>query len=134
MGMRRSTLRKHVFSALFRVEFHNEDDFKEQLGLYCSELEDATTGDVEYIVDRTSDILNEIPALDEKLTELSEGWDVSRIGKVELTILRLALYEIIYDESIPNPVAVNEAVELAKAYGGDNSYSFVNGVLSKVLA
>ena len=72
-----------------------------------------------------------IPELDEALFAKAEGWNKNRMGKVELTIFRLAIYEILKDETVPAGVAINEAVELAKKYGQDNSGSFVNGVLAK---
>jgi N utilization substance protein B len=62
-----------------------------------------------------------------------EGWTLERVGKVELTILRLAVYEIKYDESVPDTVAINEAVELSKKYGQEDAGSFVNGILAKVI-
>lgn len=133
MGMRRSTLRKHVFSMLFRVEFHSMEEMPQQDELYCQTLETAGEQDLVFIRERVEAVLDKLSCLDERLEEISAGWSLDRIGKVELTILRLALYEILYDESIPNAVAVNEAVELAKTFGGENSYSFVNGVLSKAL-
>jgi N utilization substance protein B len=61
------------------------------------------------------------------------GWKLNRLGKTDLSILRLAVYEICYDESIPEKVAINEAVELAKRYGGDSSSAFINGVLAKIV-
>ena len=68
------------------------------------------------------------------LSEAAEGWRLNRMGKAELTILRIATYEIRYDEEVPDKVAINEAVELAKKYGNDASSGFVNGVLAKVIA
>lgn len=133
MGMRRSTLRRHVFSMLFRVEFHDAAELPQQDELYCQTLETAQEQDILYLRERVKAVVDKLPLLDARLEEISAGWSLERIGKVELTILRLALYEILYDEQIPNAVAVNEAVELAKTFGGDSSYSFVNGVLSKVL-
>jgi len=70
--------------------------------------------------------------LDAKLDEVSKGWKTSRMGKVDLTILRLAVYEMMYDEDIPEKVAINEAVELSKKVGGDESPAFINGVLAKL--
>ena len=66
------------------------------------------------------------------LEEVSEGWKVKRMGKVDLAIMRLAVYEMKYDEEIPVRVAINEAVEIAKKYGQDSSPSFINGILAKV--
>ena len=74
-----------------------------------------------------------VPKLDERLNQVAEGWKTKRMGKADLAILRLALYEMLYDESIPVKVAINEAVELAKKFGGDDSPSFVNGILAKTV-
>ncbi len=63
----------------------------------------------------------------------SVGWSISRFGKTDLAIMRLAIYEIKFDDDIPAKVAINEAVELAKRYGGAQSASFINGVLAKVV-
>jgi N utilization substance protein B len=70
--------------------------------------------------------------IDVIIDERSTGWKTSRMGKVELTILRLAVYEMLFDEDVPVTVAINEAVELAKKYGGDDTPAFINGVLAKV--
>ena len=74
-----------------------------------------------------------IPELDAKINEVAEGWKTNRMGKAELTILRLALYEILYDDEVPKKVAINEAVELAKKFGGDEAPAFINGVLAKLV-
>lgn len=78
--------------------------------------------------DRIGEKLSEIDAL---INEKAEGWNTQRMGKVDLTIIRLAVYEMLFDEDVPAKVAINEAVELAKKYGQDESPSFVNGVLAK---
>ena len=70
--------------------------------------------------------------IDAMLEKVSRGWKLSRMGKVELTILRLAVYEMRFDEDIPEKVAINEAVELSKKFGGDDSPAFINGVLAKL--
>ena len=70
--------------------------------------------------------------LDEKINSVSEGWPTNRLGKAELSIMRLAVYEMLYDDDIPVNVAIDEAVELAKKYGADNASSFINGVLAKL--
>ena len=86
-----------------------------------------------YILDKFHKTEEVLPQIDEKLTVSSTGWKLSRMNKVDLAILRLGTYEALYDEDIPVGVALNEAVELAKKYGGDDSSSFVNGVLAKVV-
>ena len=83
------------------------------------------------IVLRYSDIVDKTDEIDKKISEVSKGWSIDRIGKVELAILRLAVYEIVYDDSIPTSVAINEAVELAKKFGPEESYSVVNGILAR---
>ena len=78
-------------------------------------------------------VLEKLTELDTAINETAEGWTTRRMGKVELTILRLALFEIRYDEEVPDKVAINEAVELAKKFGGDESPAFVNGILAKLV-
>ena len=73
-----------------------------------------------------------MPEIDELLNENAKGWKTARMNKVDLTILRLAVYEMKWDEDVPDGVAINEAVELAKRFGGESSSSFVNGILGKL--
>ena len=77
-------------------------------------------------------MLEKRPELDAAIDEPAKGWSTRRMGKVELTILRLALFEIRFDEEVPDKVAINEAVELAKIYGNEKDASYVNGVLSTI--
>lgn len=131
--MTRSTIREHIFKLLFRVEFYDTNELDSQIRLYMETLPSIDDADREYISDKTGTIAALIPELDEKIDSVSEGWPVSRLGKAELAIMRLAIYEICYDDDIPVNVAINEAVELAKKYGADNAPSFINGVLAKVV-
>jgi N utilization substance protein B len=131
--MTRRKLRENMFRMLFRVEFHDEDEMKEQFGLFEEELEDVSEEDQACLAARTDDVLSHLKEIDDALNEKSAGWKTSRMGKVDLTILRLAVYEIRFDSDIPDKVAVNEAVELAKKYGTNDSASFINGVLAKFL-
>lgn len=87
--------------------------------------------DSEYLQAKTANIIEKIPEIDERLNKAAAGWKTRRMGKVELTILRLALYEMMYDDTIPEKVSINEAVELSKKFGGNDSSSFVNGILAK---
>ena len=130
--MRRSEIREHVFKLLFRVEFHDAADLDEQDKLYFEPLT-LTEEHQKLIRDRTNKIEEKLPEVDGKIEELCVGWKKERIGKVELTILRLAVYEALFDDDVPTNVAINEAVELAKKYGGDDSPSFVNGILGKLV-
>lgn len=129
--MTRRELRENVFKMLFRVEFHEEGEMTEQLGLYEEEVEDMREEDSAYINHKCSDIIAKIPEIDATVNESTTGWKTSRMSKVDLTIIRLAVYEMKYEDDIPEKVSINEAVELAKKYGADESPSFVNGVLAK---
>jgi len=99
------------------------------------ELPDLTEDDFETVAQRFNAIRAQLPKIDEMLSGyLASGWKMERISKVDLSILRLAIYEIRFDDKIPVKVAINEAVELAKRYGGDESYKFVNGVLHQAVS
>ena len=131
--MTRSIIREHIFKILFRAEFYNKEELKQQTDYYVSELSSAKDKEIEYIKDKTLAIIDKLSEIDEIINENSDGWPTNRLGKAELTIMRLAVYEIRFDEEIPDGVAINEAVELSKKYGSDNSSSFVNGVLAKII-
>ena len=130
--MNRSKLREQIFELLFRVEFNSMEEMTEQAELFTSEEDkDLSKEDAEYIRSKYEAIAQKLPEIDEAINKETTGWDTTRMAKVDLTIIRLAVYEIKYDESVPTGVAINEAVELAKQYGQDGSPAFVNGVLAK---
>ena len=131
--MGRSELREHIFRILFRIEFQPKEEMEEQLALYLEELESAKDTEKEYIRTKYAAIAEKVEMIDEKINASVTVWKTSRMGKVDLTILRLAVYEIEWDEEVPQGVAINEAVELAKRYGGEESPSFINGVLGKIV-
>ena len=132
--MTRSEMREHVFKLIFRVPFHDKNELREQIDYYFDGLTDVNEKDYEYIKNKALLVCELRHELDEKINLVSEGWPVDRIGKAELAIMRLAVYEMLYDDDIPVNVAINEAVELAKSYGSDdNAASFVNGVLAKLV-
>ena len=130
--MCRRELREQIFKLLFRVEFHEKEDMPEQLVLFLEEAEEEMTEQEErYIAGKYEKIKEKLSELDDLLNSRTEKWTTDRIGKAELTILRLAVYEILFDEEVPVGVAINEAVELAKKFGQDSAKAFVNGVLAK---
>lgn len=132
--MTRSEMREHVFKLIFRVPFHDKNELREQIDYYFDDLTDVNEKDYEYIKNKALLVCELSDELDGKINSVSEGWPVDRIGKAELAIMRLAVYEMLYDDDIPVNVAINEAVELAKSYGSDdNAASFVNGVLAKLV-
>lgn len=131
--MSRRELREQIFKMLFRIEFHDIEEYKEQLGLFCEETPTLSKEDLTYLENKVNEITNHLSEIDNLINEISKGWKTSRMGKVDLTLIRLAVYEIKYEDDIPTGVAINEAVELAKKYGTDESSSFVNGVLARVV-
>ena len=122
----------HIFEFLFRVEFMSESDMEEQLELFFEDLAEARPSDVDYIKNKYLAVREKMPMIDVLIDEKSTGWKTGRMGKVELTILRLAVYEMLFDEDVPVTVAINEAVEISKKFGGDDTPAFVNGILAKV--
>lgn len=130
--MKRSQLREQVFQLLFRVEFHPEEDMNEQEVLF-SEWSDMPLSekDAFYVRQKYENVMQHLSEIDARINEKTIGWNTGRMGKVDVTVMRLALYEMLYDETVPQGVAISEAVELAKKYGQDDSPSFVNGVLAK---
>ena len=130
--MTRRELRENTFVMLFHKEFHDIDEMKEQFELYFEKKAPMSEKDETYVSERVYDILSKLNEIDSDIEEASESWTVSRMSKIDLSIMRLAYYEMRFDETVPLQVAINEAVEIAKLYGGDNSPSFINGVLGKL--
>ena len=128
-----SAKREQVFISLFLSGFYEERDKSEALSNYY-EMQDFSEELTEQIRSRYLGVKEHLGTIDTLLQQYAIGWDLNRMGKAEISILRLAVYEILYDETIPEKVAANEAVELAKKYGTKESYSFINGILGKVIA
>lgn len=137
--MTRRELREQIFKLLFRVEFTPMEEMPQQEELFLEETDQPfekddrpfPEKDAAYITGKYEKIVEKLPEIDAALNENTQKWTTDRMGKVELTILRLAVYEIRYDEDIPASVAINEAVELAKKYAQDDAYSFINAILAK---
>ena len=142
--MTRREIRETAFKILFSLEFNDVSEIREEAEL---ELEHASLYDEDdnkmdavamteeekaYIIDRVEAVVSHITEIDETISGISQGWKLGRIGKAELAILRLAVYEIKFDEDIPVKVAINEAVELAKTYCDVEAKSFINALLAKL--
>ncbi|MCC8027169.1 MAG: transcription antitermination factor NusB [Clostridium sp.] len=148
--MTRRGLREHCFKMLFSADFYptqeeaiaqleqyfqspEEDDVDQSGVLQVLHKVELKPADSEYLQARTAMIMEKIPEIDGKLNQVAAGWKTKRMGKVELTILRLAIFEMLFDETIPVKVSINEAVELAKKFGGKDSPAFVNGILARFI-
>lgn len=117
---------------IFMFAFTLEKDMQEQVDMYLASVEDLADEDWQFLEERFERVHSKIPEIDARLNEAARGWKTDRFAKADLAVLRLAVYELKYDETIPEGVAINEAIELAKKYGGDESPAFVNGVLGEV--
>ena len=131
--MSRHKLREQVFKLLFRIEFNDSVEMEEQKELFfiTSDVE-TTEEESRYIEEKYQAVVDKLDKIDELISSNAKGWSIDRMSKVDLTILRLGVYEMIFDNTIPEDVALNEAIELAKEFGQDQSYSFINGVLAKL--
>ena len=130
--MKRRELREHIFELLFRIEFNTPEEMPEQMQLFFDGLDELGEQDQSYMEEKYRRIVEKLPELDRRIEETAKSWRISRMGKVDLTILRLAVYEMEFDDDVPVGVAINEAVELSKKFGGDDSPAFVNGILGKI--
>ena len=135
--------RECVFQQLFLGEFYAEGEKSPHLALFLDDsdllgeleldrIEEMPEDERAGLKARCEAVLEKLPELDAQINEVSEGWKTSRMSRVDLSIIRLALYEMEYDGEVPLKVAINEAVELAKKYGGDDSPAFVNAILGKL--
>ena len=131
--MNRSAIRELAFKLIYSLEIQSQESIDEQIELYIQAGEITDTKAIKYIKDTVNGIdknKEEIVNLIEK--NLKADWELSRVSKIDLSLLKLAIYEIKYTDT-PYKVAINEAVELAKKYGEDTSKTFVNGVLASVI-
>lgn len=132
--MGRHEQREQVFRLLFQVEFHASDEMPRQMRLFLEDNEEiGNQKDADYIETRCQKVREKIPEIDRLIDDNTVGWETARMGKVELAVLRLAVYEMRYDQEIPVGVAIDEAVEIAKKYGQDNAGGFVNAILAKIV-
>lgn len=132
IDMTRREMREYLFCLVFQNDFYSAGEFAEQRDNYLQEKE-LKEKERQEILDKLEALIQKLPEIDEKISAHSRGWKIDRIAKAELALLRLAIYEALYDDSVPVGVAVNEAVELAKQYGEDNGSAFVNGILGKIV-
>ncbi|MCD8118136.1 MAG: transcription antitermination factor NusB [Lachnospiraceae bacterium] len=142
--MNRRKLREAVFCLLYCRQFYPAAEFEEQMELFLDHFSAAIgdepplfaameEADREEIERKIRGIGEQTRVIDAAISQASRKWTIDRIDRIDLVILRLAYYEMAMDETVPAKVAVNEAVELAKKYGQDNSPAFINGVLSNLM-
>ena len=137
--MNRHKLRERIFQTIFQYSFMGETELESYIEdeevpeIEVEEGEEISEEDREYINKKAYDILAHLSEIDEMILSHSKGRRIQRIGLGELAILRLAVYEIKFDEDIPEKVAINEAVELSKTFCNENSSKYINGVLAGIV-
>ena len=130
--MSRKKARDNAFKCIYELEFIKDKNLDDIL-LNCYEENNNSEEEKQYIQMILNGVKENIEKIDSIILSKLKNWSLDRIAKIDLAILRLAIYEILYVDSIPNKVSANEAVELAKTYGNNDSKSFVNGVIAKVI-
>lgn len=141
---RRAT-RNHIFNIVFQLEFFEKKELEYILNNYYDTIEYEEYLEkkedekfLPYIINKKViesqlfNLIDNIEKIDNIIKEKSIGWSIERLDKVDLAILRLAIYELIFEEDIPNKVVINEAIELAKEYSSEKSYKFINGILGNI--
>ena len=130
--MNRTEIREATFKILYSNEIQKDVD-EEQIDIYLDENNISNKTEIEYVKNTFKGILENISEIEQLVKDnLKENWSIERISKIDLAILKIAIYEMIYT-NIPYKVVINEAVELAKKYGDDSSKAFVNGVLASIV-
>ena len=131
--MKRTEAREQAFKLLYSLQLMDEKNIEEQLEIFIQENEIQDKDGIDYIKDVIVGTNKYNEEIEKSISEnIKSDWDINRISKIDLTLLKLGIYEIIYSK-LPYKVVINEVVELAKKYGDDNSKSFVNGVLASIV-
>lgn len=129
--MGRRETRENTMKLLYQIQIQ-KDDIEEQIEMFMEENQITKESDREYFLDVINGVVEKSAELDELIAHHARDWSIQRMPKVDLAIMRLSCYEMKYRDDIPVNVSINEAVEMAKKYGGDQSKTFVNGVLGKI--
>ena len=131
--MNRSAAREKAFKLIYSLEIQKKEMINEQIDLYIENENIVDENTIEYIKFIVNGIYDNIEEINKKISKnLKSGWSIHRISKIDLALLKIAIYEIIYTDT-PYKVAINEVVELSKKYGEETSPNFINGVLASVV-
>lgn len=131
--MSRRSARKNAFYLLFQMDFNKQEEFEQVKEIFFSEQEEPVLEeDKSFILEEVEGATAHMDEIDALISQFARGWQTDRISKVDLAILRLAVFELKFSETTPVSVAINEAVELAKKFSSDEAPSFINGILGQV--
>lgn len=128
--MSRKRARIGVMQALFSMDL-NDDFSTDKLDLFI-ENHEFQGDEVDYIKRTVPDILDKLDLVDETIEKNLKGWTMARLAKVDRQILRIAVYEFLYKDDIPEEVSINEAVEIGRLYSSDEAPKFINGILGTI--
>ena len=133
--MNRREARKNAFYLIFQIGFHQTEELEQMKELFFEQKEQEIPKEQrEFILKEVEGTKAHLLEIDEIITKKTKKWKKERISKVDIAILRLAIYEIYFSEEVPNSVAINEAVELAKEFGTEQSSAFINGILGSIVS
>ena len=135
--MSRKIAREVAFKVIFETSFQGDEKISKLMNELLENAEEkyeVNAEDDKYIQEITEGVKEKEAELDEQIKSHLKGWTMERLNKVDVAILRLAIYEILYRDDIPYKVSVNEAIELAKVFSEDASPSFINGVLAEIIS
>ncbi len=130
--MSRKKARDNAFKCVYELEFGKNENIDNILR-NCYEENNVSQTEKEYVEKVVRGVKDKLEEIDSIILNNLKNWSIDRIAKIDLAILRVAIYEIKYMDDIPEKVSANEAVELAKTYGNNDSKSFVNGLIAKVI-
>ncbi len=130
--MTRREARELIMQMLFESEFHEDSDRDDLFNQRIQEIEDSKGK--EFVIKEYQGIIKHQDEIDAIIQKYSQNWDIKRIAKVDLMILKLAVYELLWENDIPKKVVINEALEIAKLYSTEKSPKFINGILGQVIA
>ncbi len=132
--MNRRNARKNAFFLVFQMDFNQKEEFEQARELFFDHQQEVEEEEKEFILKETEGTKEHLAEIDEMISKKAKKWATGRMSKVDLAILRLAIYEICFSEEIPTSVAINEAIELAKKFSSDEAPSFINGILGSIAA
>lgn len=130
--MSRRISRENAMKILYQFQFR-DDDVAGQIEVFINELDEVDRLQKDFFLDIVHGVVDNKKEIDELIEVHTKGWSIERMPKVDLAIMRLAIYELLHRDDIPSNVSINEAVELAKKYSTEQSGNFINGILGKIL-
>jgi len=131
--MSRKSDRQHAFCLIFWRDFNEGSDEADTFEYYMENFAEEAASEPDFILGEVRGVYANLDTIDDHIAKALAAWDISRISKVDLSIMRLAVYEILFDNSIGCGISINEAVELAKTFSTEDGGKYINGVLGTIV-